>query len=164
MRPTARSPRSEPNRTITHCLRNSTPSRAPLISRECAIPIRSSTMSRNIDEHPENETVLHADQDYASISREISDIVLRPAGRGWWLGFGLSGLGVLIFIAAAVYLFYAGVGIWGVNTTVVWGFAIINYVWWIGIGNAGTLISAMLYLARQPWRTSINRFAEAMTI
>jgi Ni/Fe-hydrogenase subunit HybB-like protein len=116
------------------------------------------------DENPEREAVLHLDQDYAAISRAISDIVLRPTSRGWWLGFCLSGLGVLIFIAAAVYLFYAGVGIWGVNTSVVWGFAIINYVWWIGIGNAGTLISAMLYLTRQPWRTSINRFAEAMTI
>ena len=57
-----------------------------------------------------------------------------------------------------------GIGIWGVNTTVVWGFAIANYVWWIGIGNAGTLISAMLLLMRQKWRAAINRFAEAMTL
>ena len=57
-----------------------------------------------------------------------------------------------------------GIGIWGINTTVVWGFAIANYVWWIGIGNAGTLISSLLLLTRQTWRASINRFAEAMTL
>ena len=61
-------------------------------------------------------------------------------------------------------VFTRGIGIWGVNTTVVWGFAIANYVWWIGIGNAGTLISAMLLLMRQKWRASTNRFAEAMTL
>ena len=60
--------------------------------------------------------------------------------------------------------FTRGIGIWGINTTVVWGFAIANYVWWIGIGNAGTLISSMLLLTRQQWRASINRFAEAMTL
>jgi molybdopterin-containing oxidoreductase family membrane subunit len=69
-----------------------------------------------------------------------------------------------IFLVSAGWLFATGVGIWGVNTTIVWGFAIANYVWWIGIGNAGTLISAMLLLMRQPWRAAINRFAEAMTI
>ncbi len=58
----------------------------------------------------------------------------------------------------------SGIGIWGINSTIVWGVAIANYVWWIGIGNAGTLISAMLLLTRQPWRGSINRFAEAMTL
>ena len=62
------------------------------------------------------------------------------------------------------WLFVEGIGIYGNNATVVWGFPIANYVWWIGIGNAGTLISAMLLLTRQPWRASINRFAEAMTL
>ena len=61
-------------------------------------------------------------------------------------------------------LFYDGVGMWGINTTNVWGFAIANYVWWIGIGNAGTLISSLLLITRQAWRASINRFAEAMTL
>ena len=115
-------------------------------------------------EEDDRGPVLRPDQTYASISHHVSDIVLRPAGAGWWWGFALSSLGVLLFIVAVVYLLDRGVGIWGLNTTVVWGFDIINYVWWIGIGNAGTLISAMLYLARQSWRTSINRFAEAMTI
>ena len=63
-----------------------------------------------------------------------------------------------------VWVLTQGVGIWGYNTTVVWGFPLANYVWWIGIGNAGTLISSMLLLMRQSWRASINRFAEAMTL
>lgn len=99
-----------------------------------------------------------------TISRDISDIVFAPTTRAWWIGFLLSASVVAMLLGAVGYLFIGGVGIWGINTTVVWGFAIINYVWWIGIGNAGTLISAMLYLTRQQWRTSINRFAEAMTI
>jgi molybdopterin-containing oxidoreductase family membrane subunit len=108
--------------------------------------------------------ILSPQENYASIGRQIGGIVLRATTPAWWLVFGLSVLGVLLFMGATAYLFVAGVGIWGINTQVVWGFAIVNYVWWIGIGNAGTLISAMLYLTRQPWRTSINRFAEAMTL
>ena len=108
--------------------------------------------------------VLLPGQTDGSISRDISDIVFAAPSRAWWIGFLLSASVVAMLLGAISYLFIAGVGIWGINTTVVWGFAIINYVWWIGIGNAGTLISAMLYLSRQPWRTSINRFAEAMTI
>ena len=65
---------------------------------------------------------------------------------------------------AVTWLFYMGVGIWGINVPVAWGFAIVNFVWWIGIGHAGTLISAILLLLHQKWRTSINRFSEAMTI
>ena len=70
----------------------------------------------------------------------------------------------MILTAAVSYLFLRGVGIWGINIPVAWGFAIVNFVWWIGIGHAGTFISAMLFLMRQDWRTSINRFAEAMTL
>ena len=69
-----------------------------------------------------------------------------------------------VFYSPFFWCFARGIGIWGVNTTVVWGFAIADYVWWIGIGNAGTLISAMLLLMRQQWRASTNRFAEAMTL
>ncbi len=65
---------------------------------------------------------------------------------------------------AVTYLFLVGVGIWGIEVPVAWGFAIINFVWWIGIGHAGTLISAILLLLKQSWRNSINRFAEAMTL
>jgi Ni/Fe-hydrogenase subunit HybB-like protein len=88
----------------------------------------------------------------------------RPTPKPWWIGF-LAGFALLQVLAISiVYLFYMGVGIWGINVPVAWGFAIINFVWWIGIGHAGTLISAILLLLHQKWRTSINRFSEAMTI
>ncbi|ARN83240.1 NrfD/PsrC family molybdoenzyme membrane anchor subunit [Methylocystis bryophila] len=84
--------------------------------------------------------------------------------RGWWIAFAISLALTAMMLLSASWLLERGVGVWGVNTTIVWGFAIANYVWWIGIGNAGTLISAMLLLMRQHWRASINRFAEAMTL
>ena len=65
---------------------------------------------------------------------------------------------------SAIWLFGDGIGVWGVNTSIVWGYAISNYVWWLGIGHAGTLISALLLLTRQRWRASLNRFAETMTL
>jgi molybdopterin-containing oxidoreductase family membrane subunit len=83
---------------------------------------------------------------------------------GWFFGFALSFALLMMLLYAVTYLFAIGVGIWGINIPVGWGFAIINFVWWIGIGHAGTLISAILLLLRQKWRTSINRFAEAMTL
>src|SRR5206468_5996821 len=95
----------------------------------------------------------------------FSSIVLtRRAPPGWFVGFGLSFALVLLLQYAIGYLLVTGVGIWGVNVPVAWGFAIVNFVWWIGIGHAGTLISAILLLLKQEWRTSINRFAEAMTL
>jgi Ni/Fe-hydrogenase subunit HybB-like protein len=102
---------------------------------------------------------------FATVTDKISAIVLtRGAPRGWWLGFTAAFLIVMMMIYSIIYLLAVGVGIWGVNIPVGWGFAIINFVWWIGIGHAGTLISAVLLLLNQPWRTSINRFAEAMTL
>jgi molybdopterin-containing oxidoreductase family membrane subunit len=102
---------------------------------------------------------------YRSVTEKISAIVLsRRAPRWWILGFAVAFALVMMLMVAMTYLFAYGVGIWGINIPVAWGFAIINFVWWIGIGHAGTLISAILLLLRQQWRTSINRFAEAMTI
>ena len=80
------------------------------------------------------------------------------------MGFGISFVLLMLFNYAVTALFIYGIGIWGVNVPVAWGFAITNFVWWIGIGHAGTFISAFLLLLRQEWRTSINRFAEAMTL
>ncbi|MBL8287128.1 MAG: polysulfide reductase NrfD [Rubrivivax sp.] len=109
--------------------------------------------------------VLHAGWGYASISDKIADAVLtRPVQRPWLLAFLFTLAGTLVFLGAMAYLFATGVGIWGINIPVAWGFAIANCVWWIGIGHAGTFISAVLLLLRQRWRTSINRFAEAMTL
>jgi molybdopterin-containing oxidoreductase family membrane subunit len=102
---------------------------------------------------------------FATVTDKISSIVLtRPTSNGWFVGFGISFLLVMGFLYAVGYLLVRGVGIWGINIPVGWGFAIVNFVWWIGIGHAGTLISAILLLLRQSWRNSINRFAEAMTL
>src|SRR5438105_11771312 len=102
---------------------------------------------------------------FATITDKISSIVLtRPVSNGWLVGFGVGFLITMMLLYAMGYLFLRGVGIWGVNIPVGWGFAIVNFVWWIGIGHAGTLISAILLLLRQQWRNSINRFAEAMTL
>ncbi|HMD49960.1 MAG TPA: NrfD/PsrC family molybdoenzyme membrane anchor subunit [Bryobacteraceae bacterium] len=114
-----------------------------------------------LDEPP----VLAPGQTFDSVTDTITDIVLkRPIGLGWLAGLAV-GMGLLAILGMAVtYLFLRGVGIWGIEVPVAWGFAIINFVWWIGIGHAGTLISAILLLFKQTWRNSINRFAEAMTL
>jgi molybdopterin-containing oxidoreductase family membrane subunit len=102
---------------------------------------------------------------FATITDKISSIVLtRPTSLGWVVGFGAGFLVTMMLLYALGYLFIKGVGIWGINIPIGWGFAIVNFVWWIGIGHAGTLISAILLLLRQSWRNSINRFAEAMTL
>ncbi len=101
----------------------------------------------------------------STVSDKISSIVLEGRTRkGWFLGFTVSFLMLLMLLFAISYLFAIGVGIWGVGIPVGWAFAIVSFVWWVGIGHAGTLISAILLLLRQKWRTSINRTAEAMTI
>jgi Ni/Fe-hydrogenase subunit HybB-like protein len=100
-----------------------------------------------------------------SVTREISAIPLeRPRALFWWAGFLASFCAVMLLLASVAWLFTRGVGIWGINMPVAWGFAIVNFVWWIGIGHAGTFISAILLLLHQEWRTSINRFTEAMTL
>jgi molybdopterin-containing oxidoreductase family membrane subunit len=102
---------------------------------------------------------------FRSITDKISSIVLlRPTTREWKLFFLLAFSLLILLLYGIVYLLVYGVGIWGINIPVGWGFAITNFVWWIGIGHAGTLISAILLLLHQRWRTSINRLAEAMTI
>jgi Ni/Fe-hydrogenase subunit HybB-like protein len=100
---------------------------------------------------------------------DLTEVVARPVEVrktpfGWWVGFLISASVLAFGLGAIGYLFWQGTGIWGLNRPVGWGWAITNFVWWVGIGHAGTLISAILYLLRQRWRTSINRFAEAMTL
>jgi molybdopterin-containing oxidoreductase family membrane subunit len=108
--------------------------------------------------------VLQPTQTYASVTAKISSIVLGKTPFGWYVALGVAMLFVGALTYTIWYLIYQGVGIWGINIPVAWGFAIVNFVWWVGIGHAGTFISAMLLLMRQSWRTSINRFAEAMTL
>jgi molybdopterin-containing oxidoreductase family membrane subunit len=102
--------------------------------------------------------------DDEAITRIIFQPVWEKTRRGWWLLFliGLGGVGLLV--TAVTVTLAQGIGAWGNNIPVGWAFGIVNFVWWIGIGHAGTLISAILLLFQQKWRTSINRFAEAMTL
>jgi molybdopterin-containing oxidoreductase family membrane subunit len=100
----------------------------------------------------------------ADVTRSVAGIVEAKTPRAWWAAFAFTGTLTLVLIAMLTYLVTTGIGVWGNNSPVGWAFDITNFVFWIGIGHAGTLISAILYLFRQRWRTSINRFAEAMTI
>ena len=102
---------------------------------------------------------------FASVTDKISSLVLKRKTPLWWFfGFAISFILVQVLLLTITHLLFTGIGIWGNNVPVGWAFDIINFVWWIGIGHAGTLISAILLLLRQKWRTSINRFAEAMTL
>ena len=112
-----------------------------------------------------NAPIIEPGHTYASVTDKISAIVLtRPTPRSWYIGFAVAfALVMLLFYTIAALLAF-GVGLFGIMIPVAWGFDIVNFVWWIGIGHAGTLISAILLLLRQKWRQSINRFAEAMTL
>jgi molybdopterin-containing oxidoreductase family membrane subunit len=100
-----------------------------------------------------------------AVTDPVTAIVLeRPAGRGWLFAFVAAVVLTALLGSGIWVLLVRGVGIWGIDIPVAWGFAITDYVWWIGIGMAGTFISAALYLTRQSWRNSLNRYAEAMTV
>jgi molybdopterin-containing oxidoreductase family membrane subunit len=129
-------------------------------------------------------TQLHADQAHAELERATGAPVVLPPGHtfttvtdkissivltqrtplGYWLALLTAAVGAGLLLISLSYLVVKGIGIWGNNIPVGWAFDITNFVWWIGIGHAGTLISAILLLLKQTWRTSINRFAEAMTL
>ncbi len=109
--------------------------------------------------------VLAPGHTFTTVTDQLSDMVLvRPYEGRWFLCLGVGFSLVMTLLTAAAYLLFQGVGVWGIDVPVMWGFAIVNFVWWIGIGHAGTLISAILLLLKQDWRTSINRFSEAMTL
>ena len=113
----------------------------------------------------EIEPILGPGHTLEGVTDQISSIVLtRPVTPGWVFGFFIGFCLLMVLNLVITALFTYGVGLWGINIPIGWGFAITNFVWWIGIGHAGTLISAILLLLHQKWRTSINRFAEAMTI
>ncbi len=100
-----------------------------------------------------------------TVTEKITANILTDRTPGFWfVGFAVGFTLLMTLTVAIIWLFARGTGIWGVNIPAGWGFAIINFVWWIGIGHAGTLISAILFLLHQKWRTSINRYAEAMTL
>jgi molybdopterin-containing oxidoreductase family membrane subunit len=118
-----------------------------------------------IQNPPITDPVLEGEYTYDSLGAKISKIVLDiHTPLGWVVGFGAGGILLTMYFVSIGFLFAYGVGIFGNNMPVAWAFPIVTFVWWIGIGHAGTLISAILFLLRQEWRTSINRFAEAMTL
>ncbi|MEM9553594.1 MAG: NrfD/PsrC family molybdoenzyme membrane anchor subunit [Acidobacteriota bacterium] len=103
--------------------------------------------------------------DFTSLTDKVCGIAETPRPpRAWYIAFAVTSSLTVMMFAMIAYLIFKGIGVWGLNNPVGWGWAIINFVFWVGIGHAGTLISAILFLLRQKWRTSINRFAEAMTI
>ena len=164
-----------PTRAATTCCTSSAPARAPPTWRACATPTRSSP--RRWSSHGRPESRRHAGS--AGAARRSSrastptrrsttaccDHVWRGAGKGWWALLRRRAVDAGPASASRIsWTLYKGIGVWGNNIPVGWAFGIINFVWWIGIGHAGTLISAILLLFQQKWRTSINRFAEAMTL
>src|SRR5437867_1921999 len=124
------------------------------------------------ERHDDQHTSIHAthpvvgtELTFGSVTDKISAIVLkRKTPITWFIGFAISFALFQLMMLAITKLVFVGIGEWGVNVPVGWGMDILNFVWWIGIGHAGTFISAVLLLLRQKWRTSINRFAEAMTL
>lgn len=120
-------------------------------------------MARSYQYVPE-PALVKGNHSFSSITAMVADINLRPTPTNWYLAFGTALSLLLLLFSMIAYLIYEGTGVWGLNNPAGWGWAIINFVWWVGIGHAGTLISAILFLFRQDWRTAINRFAEAMTI
>ncbi len=114
--------------------------------------------------HLPSEPLVVSDSDYTGLTRDIAGPLERSATSSWWIVFLFALSMLLLGVALVGYTIATGIGVWGLNRTVGWGFAITNFVFWVGIGHAGTLISAILLLLRQRWRTSIARSAEAMTI
>lgn len=101
---------------------------------------------------------------YSKVTEDILVPVENKPNKAWWIGFTIASFFTLMWVVAVSYTFWTGIGAWGLNKTVGWAWDITGFVWWVGIGHAGTLISAILLLFRQNWRNSINRSAEAMTI
>jgi Ni/Fe-hydrogenase subunit HybB-like protein len=121
--------------------------------------------TRPVVENPNSRSLVAPGHTFATVTDKIASVVLTQKPPLFWLiVFTIAFLLTNVLLVSIGYLFIKGIGIWGNNIPVGWAFDIINFVWWIGIGHAGTLISAILLLLRQKWRTSINRFAEAMTI
>src|SRR3954464_10596646 len=109
--------------------------------------------------------MVEGDHTFGSVSDKIGDVTLKKKTPfHWFIGFGIAFMVAQALLFTTIWLLAQGIGIWGNNQPVGWAFDIINFVWWIGIGHAGTLISAILLLFQQKGRTSINRFAEAMTL
>src|ERR1035438_10435236 len=118
-----------------------------------------------VKDQPAPEKIIAPGYTFGTVTDQIATVVLtRKTPVFWMVSFGVGLVLLLLFLLSVGVLLVKGTGIWGLRAPVMWGFAITNFVWWIGIGHAGTLISAILLLLNQGWRNSINRFAEAMTL
>ncbi len=115
-------------------------------------------------EAPIRKPLILGDKGYHDISVDIAAPVEGKANKHWWIVFSIALVAFLWGVGCIIYTISTGIGTWGLNKTVNWAWDITNFVWWVGIGHAGTLISAVLLLFRQKWRMAINRSAEAMTI
>ncbi|MBM3913198.1 MAG: NrfD/PsrC family molybdoenzyme membrane anchor subunit [Bacteroidota bacterium] len=115
-------------------------------------------------ESPTRRPLITGKTSYSQITEDIIKPIEAKPTKWWYLGFTVSLAALGLWLLSVTYLLFTGVGVWGLNKTVDWGWDITNFVWWVGIGHAGTLISAVLLLFRQKWRTAVNRSAEAMTI
>lgn len=116
-------------------------------------------------QEPQVDRLVEGNHDYRTVTDTVCKIAEKPRPpKAWYIAFAISSTMTLVLFLAIGYLIANGVGVWGNNNPVFWAWPIVNFVFWVGIGHAGTLISAILFLFRQNWRTSINRFAEAMTI
>ena len=127
----------------------------------------SSSTDSSVAALGEQQPLIKGNQTFSTITQRISKIVeveIKKTPKAWFVAFGICSSLALVLNGLIAYLLWEGTGIWGLRIPVGWGWAIVNFVFWVGIGHAGTLISAILFLFRQRWRTSINRFAEAMTI
>ncbi|MFA8434505.1 MAG: NrfD/PsrC family molybdoenzyme membrane anchor subunit [Marinifilaceae bacterium] len=113
---------------------------------------------------PIREPLITGEKTYRKITKELADPIAGKPGKAWWVGITITGSALLLGLAMMGWTIWHGIGTWGLNRTIGWGWGITNFVWWVGIGHAGTFISAILLLFRQKWRTSINRSAEAMTL
>ena len=122
------------------------------------------TKSSGFNEHIDRAILVPDAHTFEDVTNAVCAPVEAPAPKWWHIGLAASLTGIALLFSMLGYLIFEGVGVWGLNNPVGWGYAIVNFVFWVGIGHAGTLISAILFLFRQNWRTSINRFAEAMTI
>ncbi len=118
-----------------------------------------------IGEPYQRQCLVDGDRDLAAVTRRVAGVVERPKPpRAWYVAITISGSLTLILLAMVAYLITTGIGVWGNTSPTFWGWDIVNFVFWVGIAHAGTLISAILFLLRQRWRTSVNRAAEAMTL
>lgn len=125
-------------------------------------------LSQIVVEHPQysklRQPLIAGDKTNGDVTRDICQLLESKPGIGWWVSLGISVALLLVGVVATYHTVVTGIGAWGLNKTIGWAFDITNFVFWIGIGHAGTFISAILFLFNQKWRTSVNRSAEAMTL